>query len=125
MTHESKGPVYRIDKFAVPAESMDRFMDRVEFTRRALAALPGCGQNLVLRQTGGPGRFNVVTIVEWASEEAIASAHAVMQRHYAEEGFDPAAFIRSLDVEADLALYQAVSRSWRPARPPDRSAAAG
>ncbi len=69
------------------------------------APLPGCQQNLVLTQTGGPGEFNVVTVVEWASTQAIVAAQDVMQKRYAEEGFDPAAFMRRLGVRADLGLY--------------------
>lgn len=101
----SSGSVFRVDKFAVPVDALPSFMERLHQTKRALDALPGCRQNLVLTQTAGPGEFNVVTVVEWASGEAIASAHAVMQRKYAEEGFDPAAFIERLGVKADLGLY--------------------
>ena len=46
-------------------------------------------RNLVLTQSEGPGEFNVVTIVEWASAEAMAQAKATMQAHYASESFDP------------------------------------
>ena len=53
----------------------------------------------------GPGEFNVVTIVEWVNTQAIVAATAVMQKKYAEEGFDPSAFMQTLGVRADLGLY--------------------
>ena len=62
-------------------------------------------RNLVLTQSEGPGEFNVVTIVEWASVEAMAQAKATMQAHYESEGFDPPAFMKSLGVRGDLSVY--------------------
>jgi hypothetical protein len=67
--------------------------------------LAGCGQNLVLAQTSGPGRFNVVTFVAWASSRAMADARAQVQEHYRREGFDPEAFMTALGVQADLGVY--------------------
>jgi len=97
--------VFRIDKFAVSPDSLSAFMGRVQRIRRLLETQPGCKQNLVLTQTGGPGEFNVVTVVEWASAQAMSEAKAAIDAHYAGEGFDPQAFMQSLGVRADLALY--------------------
>jgi hypothetical protein len=47
----------------------------------------------------------LVTFVEWASAEAMAAARAFMQGKYAEEGFDPQAFMQRLGVRADLGVY--------------------
>lgn len=97
--------IYRIDKFIVPPAAMSAFMARARKVQSMLGALPGCGQNLVLTQTGGPGEFNVVTIAEWADERALADAKASMQAHYAQEGFDADAFMKQLGVRADLGVY--------------------
>lgn len=103
-TH-SPAPVFRIDKFAVPADALPAFLEQVHRVRQTLEALPGCQQNLVLTQTGGPGEFNVVTLVEWVNPQAIVAATAAMQKKYAAEGFDPSAFMQTLGVRADLGLY--------------------
>jgi len=97
--------LFRVDKFAVPAASLNAFLARVHNVDRLLAKQPGCVQNLVLTQSEGPGEFNVVTIVEWASVEAMAQAKATMQAHYESEGFDPPAFMNSLGVRGDLSVY--------------------
>jgi hypothetical protein len=97
--------VFRIDKFVVPPDALPAFMERVHRIKQMLDPLPGCHQNLVLTQTDGPGTFNVVTIVEWASPQAVAGAQAIVQRQYAAEGFDPSAFMRKLGVRADLGVY--------------------
>ncbi|MGM9486918.1 antibiotic biosynthesis monooxygenase [Ideonella sp. YS5] len=97
--------LFRVDSFAVPAASLSAFLARVHNVDRLLARQPSCRQNLVLTQTEGPGEFNVVTIVEWASAEAMARAKATMRAHYASEGFDPPAFMKSLGVRGNLAVY--------------------
>jgi heme-degrading monooxygenase HmoA len=101
--------LFRVDKFAVPAASLEAFLARVHSVDRLLARQPGCKQNLVLTQTEGPGEFNVVTIVEWASAQAMAQAKAAMQAHYASEGFDPPTFMKRLGVRGDLSVYEAAS----------------
>ena len=98
---------WRIDKFAVPHGALDTFLARLRHVQSLLNRQPGCRQNLVLTQTGGPGAFNVVTLVEWASAAEMGYARDIMQKHYAAEGFEPEAFMRELGVRADLALYAA------------------
>ena len=105
---EPTGPLYRIDKFEVSAESLPKFMHRIRWIQRYLSGLNGCGQNLVLTQTSGPGRFNVVTLVEWASSRDMIDAKAQAQEHYRKEGFDPAAFMARLGVQADMGVYAPV-----------------
>ena len=97
--------VFRVDSFVVPAEALPAFMERVRYVDQRLADLPGCQQNLVLVQPGEKADFKVITLVEWASPQAIEDAKAVMQKAYAAEGFDPPAFMRRLGVRADMGTY--------------------
>ncbi|KRD39036.1 hypothetical protein ASE35_01280 [Lysobacter sp. Root916] len=98
-------PVYRLDHFVVPAAAMPAFIERLRYTQQALDALPGCKQNLVLSRIGASGEYDIATLVEWESADAVAAAKAAMQQHYAETGFDPAQFMRELGIRADLASY--------------------
>lgn len=111
--------VFRIDKFAVPKEALPAFMSRLHWIDQALAALPGCRQNRVMTECSG-SEYNVATLVEWASADAMVAARAQIQRRYSEEGFDPTAFMRRLGVRADMGLFtgewDAVSRSAPAAR---------
>ncbi|SHL57360.1 antibiotic biosynthesis monooxygenase [Rhodanobacter sp. OK091] len=98
--------IFRIDRFVVPAEALPAFMERLRFTQKTLDTVPGCKQNLVLKQDGSPGVFNIITLVEWSDAEAVTAAKATMQAKYTEEGFDPAAFIQKLGVQADMGVYR-------------------
>jgi len=96
--------VFRIDKFAVPQDVLPAFMRRLRWMDEALAGLPGCRQNRVMTECSG-SEFNVATLVEWSSAEAMAAARAQIQRRYAEEGFDPTEFMKRLGVRADMGLF--------------------
>lgn len=98
--------IFRVDRFVVPAEALPAFMERLRFTQQTLDTVPGCKQNLVLKQEGGPGEFNIITLVEWSDAEAITAAKATMQAKYAEDGFDPVAFMQQLSVQADMGVYR-------------------
>ena len=105
MSSQVSGSVYRIDKFAVPQDALAAFLERLRWVDQALGAMPGCKQSLVLTQLGDTSEFNVTTVVEWASPEAMAAAKALIQKRYAEEGFNPPAFMQRLGVKADMGLY--------------------
>lgn len=99
--------VFRIDKFIVPAEVRPAFIAQMQRIQATLRTLPGCQRTLVLDQTGGTGEFNVLTLVEWANEEAVASAAVFVKKKFADEGFDPVAFTRNAGVRSDQGFYAA------------------
>ena len=103
--------IYRVDKFVVPQAALPAFMARVRHAQEALDAQPGRGRNHGLQQEGGPGEFNVVTITEWESAEAMAAARDAMAEQFRREGFDPETFRRSLGIRADVGSYRAVPRT--------------
>lgn len=105
--HAATAPLYRIDSFVVPPAVLDDFMDRVRRTQAALGGLAGCRTNLVLNSLDGDAT-RVVTIVEWESAADFDAAKAVMMKKYSAEGFDPASFIRSNGIQADLGVYGSV-----------------
>jgi len=103
----SSSPVYRVDKFIVPAAARDEFMARVAMIKDLLQEMPGCRQNLVLEQVAGPGAFNVVTFVEWQDAEALENAKAAVTARYREMNFNPQDLIARLGITADMANYGA------------------
>ena len=98
------GSVFRIDKFAVPQDAMPAFLRRLHWIDQALADQPGCRQNRVMTERSG-SEFNVATLVEWASTDAMAAARERIRQRYTEEGFDPTEFMKRLGVRADMALF--------------------
>ena len=98
--------IYRVDKFVVPSSAQEEFLDRVRRTHAFLKAQPGFLQDCVLEQFSGPGEFNIVTTVEWASQEAFENASAVVSARYREMNFNPQETLARLGIKADLANYK-------------------
>ncbi len=97
--------LYRIDKFNVPQSARGEFLENVRNTHQFLRTLPGFVRDALFEQTSGPGAFNVVTLVEWESAEALEAAKKAVMAKHAEEGFRPNEMFARLEIDADLANY--------------------
>jgi heme-degrading monooxygenase HmoA len=97
--------VFRVDKFVVPATAREEFLARASNIQKLLGTMSGCVQNLILEHVSGPGEFNVVTIVEWDSAEALEKAKNSVAATYKETNFNPQEMIARLGVKADIANY--------------------
>jgi heme-degrading monooxygenase HmoA len=98
--------VYRVDKFVVPGLAREEFLERARRTHALLKTQPGFLQDLILEQSSGPGEFNFVTIVEWASQEAVENARAAVVTLHREMNFTPQEVFARLDIKADIANYK-------------------
>jgi len=98
--------IYRVDKFAVPIGAREEFVDRARRTHALLKEQPGFLQDFVLEQSSGPGEFNFVTIVEWASQEAVENARAAILALHREMNFNPQEMLARFGIKADVANYK-------------------
>ena len=98
--------IYRVDKFVVPSGAREEFLHKARRTHALLKAQPGFLQDFVLEQSSGPGEFNFVTIVEWASEEAVENARAAVQALHREMNFNAQDLFARTGIKADLANYK-------------------
>lgn len=97
--------MYRVDEFAVPSSAREEFLDTASRTHALLRTQLGFVQDMVLEQSGGPGDFNFVTIVEWESSAAIESARAAVTAMHQQINLDPQEVVARLGVRADIASY--------------------
>lgn len=100
--------LFRVDKFIVPTEARDAFMEKVEATHAILRRQPGFVRDMLLEQTGGPGRFNIMTLVEWTDAAAVEGAKVAVQAMHALMDFNPPVFMATLGIEADLGQYRLI-----------------
>jgi hypothetical protein len=100
-----QNPLYRIDKFVVPESALAEFLALVERTHEVLRGQSGFVRDLVLEQVSGPGRFNVVTLVEWSDGASLDGAVDAVRRFHDAAGFDGRSVAARLGVSADIAIY--------------------
>jgi heme-degrading monooxygenase HmoA len=98
--------IYRVDKFVVPNGVREEFLGKVRPTHSLLKVQPGFLQDFVLEQSSGPGEFNFVTIVEWASQEAVENARAAVVKLHREMNFNAQEMFPRLGIKGDLAYYR-------------------
>lgn len=106
VTRNPSPHVYRVDKFVVPPAARDELLARVRDTHALLRTLPGYVHDAILEQTDGPGEFNLVTIVEWESADAVANARPLVMSMHHRTGFDAKELMQRLHIRADMASYQ-------------------
>jgi heme-degrading monooxygenase HmoA len=98
--------IYRVDKFIVPNAAREEFLDKAHQTHALLKTQPGFLQDFVLEQASGPGEFNFVTVVEWASQEAVEHARTAVQALHREMNFNAQELFARTGIKADLANYK-------------------
>ncbi|MDN3721287.1 antibiotic biosynthesis monooxygenase [Roseibium salinum] len=82
--------VFRVDKFTVPLEAREAFLERLKTIRALLEGIDGCRQNLVLEQGSDSGAAKFATIVEWRDQRALETAREKGCRRIPEGGFQSA-----------------------------------
>lgn len=87
-----------IDRFMVPQTARQEFMERMTINRNLIKTLPGFIEDAAYERTDEQGNLVVVTVVVWASEEAIAKAKEVVQASYKKEGFNLPAMLERLNI---------------------------
>lgn len=99
-------PVYRVDKFIVPNHARDEFLDKVNQTHQLLRTLEGFAQDFILEQVGGPGEFNIVTVVIWSDAKFIENARQAVMAKHEEMNLNPQEMYARLSIKADVATYK-------------------
>lgn len=98
-----------IDKFIVPAASLNEFKERVRINRALVRAIHGFIEDAAYESIDANGNTLFVTVAEWASEEALQKAKEAVQESYKKEGFDILAMMKRLNITLDRAVYKPAS----------------
>ncbi|MEX0646644.1 MAG: ester cyclase [Balneolaceae bacterium] len=95
-----------IDKFIVPQEANEEFINRLDTNLDFIRTLPGFVKTAAYEQTGGEGEFNFVTTAFWESNEALESAKKAVKNEYHRQGFDPSEMFNRLNIKIERAVYR-------------------
>jgi hypothetical protein len=66
----------------------DQFMQRLRLNRALIQTLSGFVRDCVFEQTGGPGKYNFVTMAVWESAAALDAARQAVYAAYAASGYN-------------------------------------
>ncbi|WP_085024852.1 antibiotic biosynthesis monooxygenase family protein [Ensifer aridi] len=99
-------PLYRVNKFAVPDEAREKFLELVAKTFAVIRRQDGYVRDWVLEQNSGPGIFNFVTMIEFASDEVAPRIAAALGELDRELGLDRDALMAELNIRTDFGSYK-------------------
>ncbi|MBP1859493.1 antibiotic biosynthesis monooxygenase family protein [Rhizobium herbae] len=101
-------PLYRINKFSVPTESRDAFLDLMARTHAVLRRQDGVAADRILEQQSGPGVFNFVAVIEFTGPEVVDTIVSAVAAFDRQAGIDRQQAMASLGVKADMGLYRSL-----------------
>ncbi len=101
-----------IDKFVVPKNAVEEFIQRMNYNRGFIRNLVGFVQDAAYERTDENGNTVVVTMAIWQSEDAIKKAKEAVQAEYARIGFHQAEMLSRLNIALERGTYtEMVQRS--------------
>ncbi len=94
-----------IDRFTVPAEARNEFVETSNRAQSIVKTLPGFVEGYLFEQSSGDSHHNFITIAVWESEAAYDSARAVVPTEYQKHGFYPQETLQRLQVAVIRSVY--------------------
>ena len=111
MSSQSKpavvAPLYRINKYTVPLEARQQFVELVDKTLAVIRKQDGYVKDLFLEQHAGPGQFDFITLIEFASADVAPKVAAALIEFDRQLGLDREALMKMLGIRTDFASYRA------------------
>ena len=95
-----------VDKFIVPEESKEQFLEQVHKSANLLRTLPGFIEGFVYEKTDGETCHNVLTTAVWKDEEAFQNAKKNAAEGFKKIGFNPPEIMKILKVQIERAIYR-------------------
>jgi len=95
-----------IDKFIVPQNARQEFVERMNINRNFIKGLDGFVRDNVYERTDEQGNIIVVTIAVWQNEEAIKKAKEAVQEEYKRLNFNMPEMLKRLNITIDRGVYK-------------------
>ncbi len=97
-----------IDKFHLPKESKEKFLERVEINRNLIKNLEGfLGDSAYIREENNKIQF--VTIATWKNKQSLENAKAVVFAEYQKQNFVMPEFLREYSIQIEREIYEKVN----------------
>lgn len=97
-----------IDKFVVPSNTVEEFIQRMNYNRNFLKTIPGFINDSVYERREENGNLNIITIAIWENEAILNKAKELVQEEYKRIGFNPAEMIERLNITMERGIYKEI-----------------
>ena len=94
-----------IDKFFVPANAKEEFIERMNYNSEFITKLPGFVKGEIFEQMDENGNFICVTVTIWEKETFFNEAKEAVQGEFKRIGFFPNEFYQRLNIKLERGTY--------------------
>jgi heme-degrading monooxygenase HmoA len=101
--------VYRLDKFVVPNEARNEFLEKINEIHSLLRVQPGFIRDYLLEQSLGEHNFNLVTFIEWEGSSFIESAKLAVMELNKSKSFNAQEMMARLGIKGEIGTYKSIT----------------
>ncbi len=98
-----------IDKFSIPKDAYEEFVQRMNYNRNFLRTLPGFLEDSAYERIDESGNIIVITVAIWENLEVLNKAKEAVQAEYKRIEFNPEEFLNRLKITMDRGIYKEIS----------------
>lgn len=95
-----------IDKFFIPKNAFEEFLQRTNYNRDFIRHLPGFVEDAAYQRTDENGNLIFITVAVWENPDVLEKARELVQAEYKRIGFNPAELFARLNIMLDRGTYQ-------------------
>jgi len=104
----TKEAVRFIDRFFVPANAKNEFLQRTAYNRNFLRTLPGFIKDEAYEQADEKGNLVIITIAVWQSIDFVNKAKEAVQKEYSRINFNLPEFLQRSNITIERGIYQKI-----------------
>lgn len=99
-----------IDRFIVPLNAREEFLERVRINRNFIKNLPGFVEDAAYEETEAKGEIKYVTVAVWENAGALDKAKKAVLAEYQKQGFDAVEMYKRLNIKIERAIYKKMDK---------------
>lgn len=94
-----------IDRFELPKEAKEEFLERVKINRGFIKTIPGfLGDEAYIQE--GNDKIRFVTIATWEDQTSLDNAKTLVFAEYQKQGFVMQDFLKNHSIQIERAIYE-------------------
>lgn len=107
LEQEKNSNVYFVDKFIIPKNAVEEFVQRMEYNRDIIRSFPGFIKDEVIFSMDTNGDLTLMTIAVWQNQDFLDKAKLLVEAEYKKIDFNQAKFIKQLNIKTERKVYKA------------------
>ncbi|MEW6194848.1 MAG: antibiotic biosynthesis monooxygenase [Bacteroidota bacterium] len=97
-----------IDRFVVPKNSFEEFVQRMKYNRNFIKNMPGFIKDEAYKSSAENGNIIIVTVAVWENEELLLKAKEAVQAEYKRIGFNLPEMLTRLNITIERGTYKEI-----------------